>query len=79
MSAAKDEDAEDFEARVTAIHEWIGLVSLESPRVEVDDDIDSFLSRYSKPEDSHGSELVVITVHGLLPARLVQDYFFALL
>ena len=79
MQAGKDEETEDFEARVAAIHEWIGLVSLESPRVEVDDDMDSFLSRYDRLEDGHESELVVVKFQGLMPARLVRDFFFTLL
>ena len=40
MQAGEGEEAGDFEARMAAIDEWIGLVLLASPRVEVDDAIE---------------------------------------
>ncbi|KAK0659842.1 Ribonuclease P protein subunit p40 [Lasiodiplodia hormozganensis] len=33
----------------TEVLEWLGMVSLESPRINATDDIDSFLSRYEVP------------------------------
>ncbi|OJD37804.1 ribonuclease p 40kda subunit [Diplodia corticola] len=33
----------------TEVLEWLGMVSLESPRINASDDIDSFLSRYEVP------------------------------
>src|ERR1700753_2166270 len=31
------------------LFEWLGLLVLESPRIRVDDDVDSFLCRYQPP------------------------------
>ncbi|KAH8802061.1 ribonuclease P 40kDa subunit-domain-containing protein [Hyaloscypha sp. PMI_1271] len=55
----------DFEDYAVDIHEWLSLVLLESPRINSDDKIDSFLTRYS-----HGRDLCLR--HG--PIRYLSRY-----
>jgi len=57
----------DFEDYAFDIHEWLSLVLLESPRVNFDDKIDPFLSRYAPPGDSFiNSKLVKVTWQGFI-------------
>jgi ribonuclease P/MRP protein subunit RPP40 len=54
------------------LYEWLSLISLQSPRIGIDDRIDPFLSRYSPPRseanDIDVSELVKVTWQGFLSA-----------
>ena len=43
------EDNTDFEDWAIGIHEWLGLVAIRSPRVTMNDDVDTFLSQYRVP------------------------------
>jgi len=55
----------DFEDFAIETHEWLSLVSLNSPRVNPEDRLDSFLSRYIPPGGSStGSKLVKVTWQG---------------
>lgn len=57
-----DEDFEDFAFET---QEWLSLVSLNSPRIKADDQIDSFLSRYVSPGESKTpANIVKITWRG---------------
>lgn len=47
-----DADADGYGA---AVLEWLGLVSLGSPRVDAGDDVDAFLSRYEVPVPYRGA------------------------
>lgn len=59
--------AGDFEDFAFETLEWLSLVSLESPRINSDDKVDSFLSRYRPPESSSTVEtLVKVTWEGFL-------------
>lgn len=61
------EYGEEFEDFVAETHEWLSLISLDSPRITADDQIDSFLSRYVPPGGSSASSnLVRITWRGFL-------------
>jgi ribonuclease P/MRP protein subunit RPP40 len=66
----KDDFGDDFSNYAEEIYEWLSLIALESPRVSVDDSVDSFLSRYSPPpgagQANHGSELVKISWEGFM-------------
>jgi len=48
-------DEDDFGAFATDIYEWLSLIQLESPRVDVKDRIDPFLSRYRPPASDNPS------------------------
>lgn len=43
---------DDFEDYAVETHEWLSMVLLNSPRLNPDDEIDPFLSRYAPPGDS---------------------------
>ena len=51
------------------IQEWLGLVSIDSPRIRADDSIDPYLSRYDVPDREECKELnlVKVTWRGLIP------------
>ncbi|ESZ97010.1 ribonuclease P 40kDa subunit [Sclerotinia borealis F-4128] len=60
-------DNGDLQAFAVEIHEWLSLVSLESPRINSTDNIDRFLSRYDPPEGSEtAEELVKVTWIGFI-------------
>ncbi|EGY16668.1 uncharacterized protein VDAG_07832 [Verticillium dahliae VdLs.17] len=64
---------EDFASET---YEWLSLVRLESPRVAVGDDINSYLSRYQVPNDSGTAtraRVCKITWKGLLAADWVRQ------
>lgn len=66
----------EFEDFATETHEWLSLIALESPRIDPDDQIDSFLSRYSLPSDSTASSyLVKITWRGFLSPSWAHKTF----
>ncbi|KAI8962980.1 ribonuclease P 40kDa subunit [Daldinia sp. FL1419] len=44
----------DMDEFATDVYEWLSLVRLDSPRISVDDKIDSYLSSYTIPDDSGG-------------------------
>ena len=62
-----------FDEHVADVHEWISLVSLESPRILEADKIDPFLCRYEVGERASATRLVCVKWHGLLPAKWVTD------
>lgn len=41
---------DDFDDFATELYEWLSLVRLQSPRIQVGDQIDPYLSRYQAPE-----------------------------
>lgn len=59
----------DLQETAGAISEWIAMVQLRSPRVSPDDDVDSYLCRYSLPrtDETKVSNLVSVKWHGLVP------------
>ena len=74
---SKDESSTDFEEWSIDIHEWLGMVSLQSPRVTRGHDVDPFISRYRVPIDNDGTTtpaiaINIITWRGLIPSSWVQ-------
>lgn len=69
------EIASVFEAKATEYHEWLALVVLDSPRVQEDDIIDSYLSRYAVPDDEPTviSGVVLVTWSGLISANWIRQ------
>ena len=73
-----DVGVDDFAEFTTDIYEWLSLVQLESPRVDANDRIDSFLSRYTPPEASSESlpeSLVRVSWSGFLPPSWAHKTF----
>ncbi len=70
----------DFEDYATDVQEWLSLVLLESPRVNSDDNIDPFLSRYVPPGDSFtNSKLIKVTWQGFISPSWVHKTFVQML
>ncbi len=57
---------EDFEDFSTGLYEWLSLVRLQSPRIEVGDHIDQYLSRYQVPSAEGEGKICKITWKGFL-------------
>ncbi|KAL8929884.1 MAG: hypothetical protein Q9208_001028 [Pyrenodesmia sp. 3 TL-2023] len=69
--------AQDAPADIKNLSEWLSLVSLQSPRVHADDEIDPYLSRYSKPDGdlTEIKKLVVLKWSGFIPAEWLRQLF----
>ncbi|KAL9101091.1 MAG: hypothetical protein Q9163_003606 [Psora crenata] len=66
----------EFEQWALETYEWLGLVSMQSPRVQAGDKIDPFLSRYQlSTNDLAGqpANLITLTWKGLLPATWIRN------
>ena len=77
-TAPSDVGVDDFADFTADIYEWLSLVQLGSPRVDANDRIDSYLSRYSTPEASTGSipeTLVRISWSGFLAPSWAHKAF----
>jgi ribonuclease P/MRP protein subunit RPP40 len=77
--AALDTPVDEDDA--TDLLEWLGLVSLRSPRILAEDKIDPFLSRYCTPwhEEANSGGLVTIRWHGFIPGQWARSLFVQLL
>lgn len=64
-----------LEAKAIEFHEWLSLVVLSSPRVQEDDNVDSYLCRYAVPDDEPTVISGVVLIHwsGLLPASWIRQ------
>jgi ribonuclease P/MRP protein subunit RPP40 len=70
----------DFEDYAVELQEWFSLISLESPRINPDDKIDPFLSRYAPPGDSYIiTKLVKLTWQGFLAPTWAHKTFVHIL
>ena len=69
----------DFEEWALDTYEWLSLVGMGSPRVQIDDSIDPYLSRYQVSGDSdckrNAVDMVSITWEGLLPKEWIRNLF----
>ncbi|TEY56446.1 hypothetical protein BOTCAL_0225g00260 [Botryotinia calthae] len=71
---------QDFREFAVEIHEWLSLISLESPRVNSTDKVDPFLSRYDLPIGSdEAEELVKVTWTGFIPPTWAHTTFIQIL
>jgi ribonucleases P/MRP protein subunit RPP40 len=59
------------------LQEWLALISIESPRIKVEDKIDPFLSRYDVEQDPTVPEGKIIRIKwkGMLPAQWIAQLF----
>lgn len=64
-----------------AFAEWIAMVQLGSPRVSAEDNVDSYLSRYSVPGDEGActTDLISLKWHGLISGTWALQLFNSLL
>jgi ribonuclease P/MRP protein subunit RPP40 len=53
-----------FEDFSTELYEWLSLVRLQSPRIQVGDQIDPYLSRYQVPEGGDKGKVCKISWQG---------------
>lgn len=77
-TAPSEVGVDEFAEFTTDIYEWLSLVQLESARVDANDRIDPFLSRYAPPEASSDSEperLVRISWSGFLSSSWAHKAF----
>lgn len=69
-SESKDKFEDDFRDFAVDIYEWLSLICLESPRVDINDQIDPYLSRYVSPKpellSTETSELVKLAWQGFM-------------
>lgn len=70
ISSTEGENALDLQ-------EWLGMITLNSPRIEAADAIDPFLSLYQVPQahDAKVGDVVRVRWKGFLPATWVRDAF----
>lgn len=77
-TAPSDVGVDEFSEFTTDIYEWLSLVQLESSRVDANDRIDSFLSRYTPPtasSDSTAEYLVRISWSGFMSSSWAHKAF----
>ena len=77
------EDKTHFEDWAIGVHEWLGLVAIQSPRVTEKDDVDTFLSQYRVPtlneqNDAAVTDIVTLKWRGLISAAWVNMLFVCL-
>ncbi|KAL2067051.1 hypothetical protein VTL71DRAFT_1475 [Oculimacula yallundae] len=79
-TAADDSYGGEFEDYAVETQEWLSLILLDSPRINPDDKIDPYLSRYAPPGDTHTSSKVVkITWRGFLSPTWAHKMFVQIL
>ncbi|KAN0069759.1 Ribonuclease P [Elaphomyces granulatus] len=72
---------EDIQDHCNDLSEWLALVSLGSPRVQLTDLVDPYLSRYEVPyrDIARPSTIRSFKWHGILPSQWIMDLLIALL
>jgi ribonuclease P/MRP protein subunit RPP40 len=74
--ASNNSYVDDFEDYAVEIHEWLSLIQLNSPRINFEDKIDPFLSRYSPPGESFSSgSLIKLTWQGFISPAWAHKTF----
>ncbi|GAA83649.1 ribonuclease P protein subunit p40 [Aspergillus luchuensis IFO 4308] len=74
-------EAAELEDHCNELSEWLAMVSLQSPRVSVYDDVDPYLCRYSVPDSDNAkpTSLFSLKWHGLVPSRWIIELLVAIL
>ncbi|EGO59390.1 hypothetical protein NEUTE1DRAFT_121209 [Neurospora tetrasperma FGSC 2508] len=60
------EGREELEYFSTELYEWLSLVRLQSPRIQVGDQVDPYLCRYQVPGDGQQGKICKLTWQGFL-------------
>ncbi len=72
----------DLEDWALDTYEWLGLVSMQSPRVQASDVIDPYLSRYQIPAHADKAatpcNMVKVSWKGFIPSSWTRDLFIIL-
>ena len=77
----KSSSLSEREEEALDILEWLGMLTLRSPRINSGDDIDPYLSRYAvpnsrNPDDSGAAavagNMVSVRWHGFIPATWIK-------
>ncbi|OTB01667.1 hypothetical protein M426DRAFT_75063 [Hypoxylon sp. CI-4A] len=66
----------DLDEFAMDIYEWLSLIRLDSPRIQIGDDIDPYLSGYAVPgeaEDIQEGKLCRVSWQGFIPPRWTQQ------
>ncbi|KAF9895415.1 hypothetical protein FE257_000321 [Aspergillus nanangensis] len=81
MNITEQSLEEDLKESCDELSEWLGMVTLKSPRVLQNDDTDPYLCRYSVPgiEEPEPQNLVSLKWHGLIPPRWIVQLIITLL
>lgn len=81
MPIAETIPSEQVQEHWGSLAEWLAMVFLESPRVDANDTIDPYLSRYavSDVENSSPSDLISLKWHGFINPQWVTKLFINLL
>ncbi|KAK3681518.1 hypothetical protein LTR37_020881 [Vermiconidia calcicola] len=75
------EDLQQYDHEIaTELLEWLSLATSSSPRIQQDDEIDPYLSRYEAPKtsdttDSNLQDLVRLRWHGFVTPSFVRQIF----
>ncbi|KAF4460820.1 ribonuclease P MRP subunit POP1 [Fusarium albosuccineum] len=73
-------DREGLEYFATDCYEWVSLIRLGSPRVEQNDSIDPYLSRYSVPGDANSKAKVCkLSWQGFISAQWLRSLLLDIL
>jgi len=77
MTLPTSDDSDVFQEDCMDILEWFDLGGLGSPRIDVTDSLDPYLSSYTIPSADMATEgnLVCITWHGFIPGIWVRNLF----
>ena len=78
---SNDMSEADMQESCGTFAEWIAMVQLGSPRVSAEDDVDSYLSRYSVPgvDAPSTADLISLKWYGLIPAKWILQLLLSLL
>ncbi|PYH99124.1 hypothetical protein BO71DRAFT_314918 [Aspergillus ellipticus CBS 707.79] len=82
INITEEEPREDeLEEQCNELSEWLAMVSLGSPRVAPNDEVDPYLCRYSVPDadDAKATDLISLKWRGLIPPRWILQLFVLLL
>ncbi|KAI0629344.1 ribonuclease P 40kDa subunit-domain-containing protein, partial [Trametes polyzona] len=66
---------DDWEESASALFEWVGMASLGSPRLSVNDQCDPYIAVYHPPEPSRVGDLISIRYTGFVPSIFVEQIF----
>ena len=79
-SVAASQANQKDKAWISELHEWLSLVSLQSPRIKANDSTDPYLCRYidSSYDAPQVCDLVSIKWTGFLPALWIRSLFIEL-
>ncbi|OBZ73590.1 hypothetical protein A0H81_06348 [Grifola frondosa] len=73
MKGVEDLEHEEWEEKVSALFEWVGMACLGAKRLQVMDRPDPYVAVYSPPSPSRIGEFTHVRWSGLLPPGFVQS------